>query len=137
MHTVILKIHLFIVQISLYNVLYKNIVYYKDTAASRPRGPFGGDVFMLYRIWPLLKEVYHYEKHLILFSNTALIVMGLLWLVHLPLLSRILAVADFTDRHRRRGETDAQIAAALRERAGHAFDPQCVEVMCGMLTEKM
>lgn len=28
MHTVILKIHLFIVQISLYNVLYKNIVYY-------------------------------------------------------------------------------------------------------------
>lgn len=91
---------------------------------------------MLYRIWPLLKEVYHYEKHLIMFSNTALIVMGLLWLVHLPLLSRILAVADFTDRHRRRGETDAQIAAALRERAGHAFDPQCVEVMCGMLTEK-
>lgn len=54
----------------------------------------------------------------------------------IPLLSRILAVADFTDRHRRRGETDAQIAAALRECAGHAFDPQCVEVMCGMLTEK-
>ena len=50
--------------------------------------------------------------------------------------SRILAVADFTDRHRRRGETDAQITAALRERAGHAFDPQCVEVMCGMLTER-
>ena len=23
-----------------------------------------------------------------------------------------------------------------RECAGHAFDPQCVEVMCGMLTEK-
>lgn len=91
---------------------------------------------MLYRIWPLLKEAYHYEKHLIMFSNTALIVMGLLWLVHLPLLSRILAVTDFTDRHRRRGETDAQIAAALRECAGHAFDPQCVEVMCGMLTEK-
>lgn len=90
---------------------------------------------MLYRIWSLLKEVYHYEKHLILFANTALIVMGLLWLVHLPLLSRILAVADFTDRHRRRGETDAQIAAALRECAGHAFDPQCVEVMCGMLTK--
>ena len=53
----------------------------------------------------------------------------------IPLLSRILAVADFTDRHRRRGETDAQIAAALRERAGHEFDPQCVEVMCGMLTK--
>ena len=69
MHTVILKFHLFIVQISLYNVLYKNIVYYKDTAASRPRGPFGGDVFMLYRIWPLLKEVYHYEKHSTLDSD--------------------------------------------------------------------
>ena len=53
------------------------------------------------------------------------------------MLSRILAVADFTDRHRRRGETDAQIAAALRECAGHAFDPPCVEVMCGMLTERM
>ena len=48
----------------------------------------------------------------------------------------ILAVADFADRHRRRGETDAQIAAALRECAGHAFDPRCTEVMCGMLTEK-
>lgn len=78
---------------------------------------------MLYRIWSLLKEAYHDEKHPIMFSNTALIVMGLLWLVHLPLLSRILAVADFTDRHRRWGETDAQIAAALRERAGHAFAP--------------
>ena len=54
----------------------------------------------------------------------------------IPLLSRILAVADFTDRHRRWGETDAQIAAALRERAGHEFDPQCLEVMCEMLTEK-
>lgn len=54
----------------------------------------------------------------------------------IPLLSRILAVADFTDRHRRRGESDAQIAAALRECAGHAFDPRCTKVMCGMLTEK-
>ena len=40
---------------------------------------------MLYRIWSLLKEAYHYEKHLIMFANTALIVMGLFWLVHLPL----------------------------------------------------
>lgn len=54
----------------------------------------------------------------------------------IPLLSRILAVADFTDRHRRRGETDAQIAAALRECAGHAFDPACVGAMCKMLTEQ-
>lgn len=28
------------------------------------------------------------------------------------------------------------LAVAFRERSGHAFDPQCVEVMCGMLTEK-
>lgn len=76
----------------------------------------------------------HGDPQLVLYTK---LVVGLLWLVHLPLLSRILAVADFTDRHRRRNETDAQIAAALRERAGHAFDPQCVEVMCGMLTEKM
>ena len=53
----------------------------------------------------------------------------------IPLLSRILAVADFTDRHRRRGESDAQIAARLRACAGHEFDPQCVEVMCGILTK--
>ena len=36
---------------------------------------------MLYRIWPLFKEVYHYEKHLVMFANTALIFMGLLLLV--------------------------------------------------------
>lgn len=52
--------------------------------------------------------------------------MELLESGEIAVLSRILAVADFTDRHRRRGETDAQIAAALRECAGHAFDPQCV-----------
>lgn len=62
--------------------------------------------------------------------------MELLESGEIALLSRLLAVADFTDRHRRWGETDAQIAAALRERAGHAFAPQCIEVMCGMLTEK-
>lgn len=33
---------------------------------------------MLYRIWSLLKEAYHYEKHLVMFANPALIVMGLL-----------------------------------------------------------
>lgn len=32
---------------------------------------------MLCRIWSLLKEAYHYEKHPIMFANTALIVMGL------------------------------------------------------------
>lgn len=47
----------------------------------------------------------------------------------IPLLSRILAVADFTDRHRRWGETDTEIAAALTARAGSEFDPVCVEKM--------
>lgn len=100
---------------------------------------------MLYRIWSLLKEAYHYEKHLIMFSKhspyrhgpaAVKAMVELLESGEIAVLSRILAVAGFTDRHRRRGETDAQIAAALRECAGHAFDPQCVEVMCGMLTEK-
>ena len=54
----------------------------------------------------------------------------------IPLLSRILAVADFTDRHRRWGETDDQIIADLRSRSGHEFDPACVEEMCGMLAEQ-
>ena len=52
----------------------------------------------------------------------------------IPLLSRILAVADFTDRHRRRGETDEQIAAELTARAGTEFDPQCVEAMKKLLS---
>lgn len=51
----------------------------------------------------------------------------------IPLLARILAVADFTDRHRRRGETDVEIAAALTARAGTEFDPRCVERMKEML----
>ena len=43
------------------------------------------------------------------------------------------AVADFTDRHRRWGETDAEIAAALTARAGTEFDPVCVEAMKTLL----
>lgn len=52
----------------------------------------------------------------------------------IPLLSRILAVADFTDRHRRWGETDAEITAALTTRAGTEFDPVCVEKMKELLS---
>lgn len=51
----------------------------------------------------------------------------------IPLLARILAVADFTDRHRRWDETDAEIAAALTARAGTEFDPVCVEAMKTLL----
>ena len=51
----------------------------------------------------------------------------------IPLLARILAVADFTDRHRRWDETDAEIAATLTARAGTEFDPVCVEAMKTLL----
>ena len=51
----------------------------------------------------------------------------------IPLLARILAVADFTDRHRRWDETDAEIAATLTARAGTEFDPVCVEAMKALL----
>ena len=53
----------------------------------------------------------------------------------IPLLSRILAVADFTDRHLRRGESAEYIIDGLRRRAGHDFDPKCAELMCGLLQE--
>lgn len=52
---------------------------------------------------------------------------------HVILQARILAVADFTDRHRRWDETDAEIAAALTARAGTEFDPVCVEAMKTLL----
>ena len=51
----------------------------------------------------------------------------------IPLLARILAVADFTDRHRRWDETDAEIAATLTARTGTEFDPVCVEAMKTLL----
>lgn len=54
----------------------------------------------------------------------------------IPLLSRILAVADYADRHRRRGEPEKEIMASLRCCAGHEYDPQCVEVLCKMLEEQ-
>ena len=51
----------------------------------------------------------------------------------IAVLSRILAVAGFTDRHRRWDETDAEIAATLTARAGTEFDPVCVEAMKTLL----
>lgn len=53
----------------------------------------------------------------------------------IPILARILAVADYTDRHRRRGEAEETIISLLREKSGAEFDPKIVELMCGLLRE--
>lgn len=54
----------------------------------------------------------------------------------IPLLSRVLAVADYTDRHQRRGEEPGQIVADLQARAGKELDPVCVRVMVEILQEQ-
>lgn len=54
----------------------------------------------------------------------------------IPLLARILAVADYTDRHQRRGEENADLIAELQARAGSAFDPICVRTMMEILEEQ-
>lgn len=54
----------------------------------------------------------------------------------IPLLARVLAVADYTDRHRRRGEETNRILADLQARAGKEFDPACVQVMAEILKEQ-
>ena len=53
----------------------------------------------------------------------------------IPILSRILALADYVDRHQRRGEPMEQTIRLLNEQKGTVFDPKCVEVVCGMLRE--
>lgn len=53
----------------------------------------------------------------------------------IPVLARILAVADYTDRHRRRGESKEKICALLREKSDREFEPKIVEIMCGLLQE--
>lgn len=47
----------------------------------------------------------------------------------IPVLSRILSVADYADRHARWGETAEQISEKLEERKGTRFDPECAERM--------
>ena len=44
----------------------------------------------------------------------------------IPQLSRIIAVADYVDRHRRRGESDEDIRRKLNTQSGTRFDPACV-----------
>lgn len=47
----------------------------------------------------------------------------------IPLLARILAVADYTDRHLRWKEHPKQVKEKLRKQSGRQFDPQVVSVM--------
>lgn len=47
----------------------------------------------------------------------------------IPQLSRIIAVADYVDRHRRRGESEQHIRHRLIEQRGTRFDPACVLAM--------
>lgn len=54
----------------------------------------------------------------------------------IPVLSRILSVADYADRHARWGETAEEIGKKLEERKGTRFDPECAEQMRTILCEK-
>lgn len=54
----------------------------------------------------------------------------------IPLLARLLAVADYADRHRRRGESAGEICNRLTERSGSCFDPVCVREMCAILQNR-
>lgn len=47
----------------------------------------------------------------------------------IPQLSRIVAVADYVDRHRRRGESEEKIRRQLSDQSGTRFDPACVQAM--------
>lgn len=44
----------------------------------------------------------------------------------IPQLSRIIAVADYVDRHRQRGESEDHIRQRLNAQSGTRFDPACV-----------
>ena len=43
--------------------------------------------------------------------------------------SDIVAVADYVDRHRRRGEREERIRRQLSDQSGTRFDPACVQAM--------
>lgn len=47
----------------------------------------------------------------------------------IPQISRIIAVTDYVDRHRRRGEAEDHIRQRLAEQSGSRFDPACVVAM--------
>lgn len=47
----------------------------------------------------------------------------------IPILARILAVADYTDRHLRWGESPEQVKEKIQQQSGSHFDPWVVSVM--------
>lgn len=53
----------------------------------------------------------------------------------IPVLARILAVADYTDRHLRRGESRGRVADQLLEQEKKAFEPDSVRHMVQILAE--
>lgn len=54
----------------------------------------------------------------------------------IPVLSRLLAIADYTDRHLRSGETTGHVIELLDFKRGKAFDPICVDLMYEILKSK-
>lgn len=55
----------------------------------------------------------------------------------IPLLSRIVMVADYTDRHLRRGESRKVVIRKLRILSGDKFDPSDARIMETMLEEQV
>lgn len=55
---------------------------------------------------------------------------------NIPLLSRILGVCDYVDRHLKWHETSAEIIEKLKRKKGTQFDPDVVEKMCDILLEE-
>ncbi len=53
----------------------------------------------------------------------------------IPLLSRVIMVADYTDRHLRRGESRKVVIRKLRILSGDKFDPLDAKIMENMLNE--
>ncbi len=45
------------------------------------------------------------------------------------LIDVFVAVADYVDRHRRRGESEEKIRRQLSDQSGTQFDPACVQAM--------
>lgn len=51
----------------------------------------------------------------------------------IPILARILAVADYADRHLRWGETEEEVLDKIKAQKQTRFDPYCAEKMCEIM----
>ena len=51
----------------------------------------------------------------------------------IPILARILAVADYADRHLRWGETEEEVLDKIKAQKQTRFDPNCAEKMCEIM----